>query len=367
MPRAGIVAAALAPRARHPGRAPTGELLAGVTGLTGLALLLGWLFEAPAFRHAPTHRAALSVGLALLTICAGLLAIYPGRGVVAAFSSRSAGGALVRRMLLPALALAIAFGSARLQLARVERAAGASALGPGWCCWRRDRRHARRLDRRYLDSVETAIAARPIGLRGALRERRDPMYVHDLAGRYLAVNRAAEELLGYTRDEICRMTTAEVLAPESANGPPSSWRRCAASVGAGARGRQPGRVRGAPKDGRSHPDRGERARDRGERRAAARRGHRARHLRAPLPRGAGASGTAARRGRPPRRGARTISAATSRRSSATVRPLVQRLDARDPVRGDLDQVEVAAVSASTWCSSSSRSGGAACSSAAWST
>ena len=91
---------------------------------------------------------------------------------------------------------------------------------------------------------------------------RDAIYVHDLFGRYLAVNRAAEELLGYTREEICSMTIAEILAPESA--------ARAAGLLAELRGERPPstpddqlvefevREEGRP----PRPDRGERARDR---------------------------------------------------------------------------------------------------------
>ena len=40
------------------------------------------------------------------------------------------------------------------------------------------------------------------GYRDLFEHSRDAIYVHDLNGRYLLVNRAAEELSGYTRDEI---------------------------------------------------------------------------------------------------------------------------------------------------------------------
>ena len=42
----------------------------------------------------------------------------------------------------------------------------------------------------------------------------DIIYTLDLAGRYTSVNRAAERLLGYTRDELLRMTWEQVVAPE---------------------------------------------------------------------------------------------------------------------------------------------------------
>lgn len=42
----------------------------------------------------------------------------------------------------------------------------------------------------------------------------DIIYTHDLEGRYTSVNRAAEHLSGYTRDELIGMYVAEIIAPE---------------------------------------------------------------------------------------------------------------------------------------------------------
>ncbi len=39
----------------------------------------------------------------------------------------------------------------------------------------------------------------------------DAIYVHDLSGRYIMINRAAQEMLGYTQDEILQMTVFEVI------------------------------------------------------------------------------------------------------------------------------------------------------------
>jgi PAS domain S-box-containing protein len=43
----------------------------------------------------------------------------------------------------------------------------------------------------------------------------DVIYVHDLQGRFLAINPAGEQLLGYTQDELRRMTIAQVVHPDS--------------------------------------------------------------------------------------------------------------------------------------------------------
>ena len=40
------------------------------------------------------------------------------------------------------------------------------------------------------------------------------MYTHDLAGNFTSLNKAAERITGYSREEALRMNFAEVIAPE---------------------------------------------------------------------------------------------------------------------------------------------------------
>ena len=40
---------------------------------------------------------------------------------------------------------------------------------------------------------------------------KDAIYVHDLNGRYIMVNKAGEELIGYSRDEIMQMRISDVV------------------------------------------------------------------------------------------------------------------------------------------------------------
>lgn len=54
-------------------------------------------------------------------------------------------------------------------------------------------------EERYRDLVENAI---------------DMIYTHDLNGNYTSINRAAERITGYTRDEILSMNVAQIVAPE---------------------------------------------------------------------------------------------------------------------------------------------------------
>ena len=57
----------------------------------------------------------------------------------------------------------------------------------------------RRSEESYRDLVENA---------------KDIIYTTDLAGRYTSLNRAGEEITGYTREEASRMTFLDVVAPE---------------------------------------------------------------------------------------------------------------------------------------------------------
>ena len=348
VPRLGIAAAALSlllhdlPRLRR-----AAEPLAGVTGLAGLALLLGWGFGSPAFAtDAFTPRAVLSVSLALIGLCLGLLAIYPGHGVGLLWASDTVGGALLRRLLLPASALAIGMGYARLELARGGQLPFASAsvwlvlLGVAivgvLIVW----------TSRYLDSLEQVQRAAEGRFEDLFDNARDAIYVHDLSGRYLEVNQAAQKLLGYTRDEMRAMTVAQVLAPESA--------QRADELLAAVRGERPpvepdddglvefevrrkdGRhvpievnVRVIEEDGVPQRIEGI-ARDISERRFLEEQVRQVQRLDAV---GRLAGGVA-----------HDLSSHLTT-ILCYVRPLVERLGPRDPARGDLEQVEAAAVSA----------------------
>jgi PAS domain S-box-containing protein len=68
-------------------------------------------------------------------------------------------------------------------------------------------RDARRFEQALRDSEQR--------YRALFEDANDSVYVHDAAGRFLAINKAAERLLGFTGGEATAHTVTDVVAPES--------------------------------------------------------------------------------------------------------------------------------------------------------
>ncbi|MFY9621969.1 MAG: PAS domain S-box protein [Pyrinomonadaceae bacterium] len=65
-----------------------------------------------------------------------------------------------------------------------------------------DQREAELTESQRLAEVETALRDSEERYRELFENSRDAIYIHDMNGRYTSVNRAAEELTGYSREEI---------------------------------------------------------------------------------------------------------------------------------------------------------------------
>lgn len=66
------------------------------------------------------------------------------------------------------------------------------------------------------ERVQTALRLSEERFRELFDNAQDAIYVHDLNGNYTSLNRAAEKLIGYTRDEIVGKNFTEFMAPECA-------------------------------------------------------------------------------------------------------------------------------------------------------
>jgi PAS domain S-box-containing protein len=62
--------------------------------------------------------------------------------------------------------------------------------------------------------TEQALRERDYHYRTLFDHAGDAIFIHNLTGRFLEVNRAACEFLGYSREELLRLTPADVTAPE---------------------------------------------------------------------------------------------------------------------------------------------------------
>src|SRR3989440_7040725 len=62
--------------------------------------------------------------------------------------------------------------------------------------------------------VEAELRESEERYRELFENSRDAIYVHDLSGRYVSVNRAAEALSGFTRDEILGTHYSNFIAPK---------------------------------------------------------------------------------------------------------------------------------------------------------
>lgn len=203
---------------RRRARARPSEWMILCAGLLGFAAIVGAAFGAGPFyrmRSAPVIGVAVPTAVSLLLISAGMFLERPAGGIAKLATSPAPGGTLLRRLVLPGIALPVllAFGLSHgfallgihdvallfATLVALTTVGGlvllVSSAAP-------------------LDRAHEALAASRAETRELVQQAPDGIFVADLDGRYSDVNRAGCEMLGFAREELVGKTIVDLIPPK---------------------------------------------------------------------------------------------------------------------------------------------------------
>lgn len=199
-------------------RADLSEVAAFGAALVAMLTLSGYAYGATSLYSAPRPHAGMAphTTLTLLVLGAGLICARSDRLVMALVTSAHAGGFVVRRLLagvvlLPIVGLLVMVGRRTLYgepFAEALLAAAGAAVAAGLLFstgLALDRADAAR------DATQRALAEREERLRELMDHASDGIFITDLDGRYLEVNDAGCEMLGYRRDQLVGRTITDLL------------------------------------------------------------------------------------------------------------------------------------------------------------
>ncbi len=203
---------------RRRARARPSEWMILCAGLLGFAAIVGAAFGAgPLYRlrNAPITGVAVPTAVGLLLLSAGMFLERPAAGIARLATSPAPGGALLRRLVLPGIALPVllAFGLSRVFLfVGIQDVAllfailvGLTTIGGLVLLVS---------SAAPLDRAHEALAASRAETRELFHQAPDGIFVADLEGRYTDVNRAGCEMLGFTREELVGKTILDLIPPE---------------------------------------------------------------------------------------------------------------------------------------------------------
>ena len=199
-------------------RARPSEWMILTAGLIGFVAIVGAAFGAgPLYRlrSAPITGVAVPTALALMLVSAGMFLERPTAGIARLATSPGPGGALVRRLVLPGIALPVllAFGLSRLfdflgiedvALLFATLVASTTVVGLALLA----------ISAAPLDRAHQALEASRSETRELVQQAPDGIFVADLDGRYTDVNRAGCEMLGFSREELVGKTIVDLIPAE---------------------------------------------------------------------------------------------------------------------------------------------------------
>jgi len=202
---------------RRTARARPSEWCAVAAGLIASTALLGQAFgAAPLFAFAGNlvRGMAVHTALGVLLVSAGFLLERPDAGLMRLVTSAGPGGGLLRR-LAPAAVIApvgVAILSARLtnvsDKSQIEFAFAALAVVSGFASLLLLAVTAVHLNRAHETIVRLQADTREL-----IDSASDAIFVADLSGRFVDVNRAACRMVRYTRDELLSKAVADLIPP----------------------------------------------------------------------------------------------------------------------------------------------------------
>ncbi|MGE5708209.1 MAG: PAS domain S-box protein [Bacteroidota bacterium] len=198
------------------------QYLALAGGAIPLLILTSYAYNSEALAGSYAVRPmSLSAALALLSLSVSLLFARPTTGIMALFTSDHTGGHLFRRALPYFLLIPLLFGWLRLYgetlglystafgVALLSTLSAGFSIGVLW--WNAaliEREESRRLE------AEAETGAAHERLEAAFEDAAIGMALVDLDGRFLTVNRALCEMLGYSPAELYSKTVFELTHPE---------------------------------------------------------------------------------------------------------------------------------------------------------
>ena len=198
------------------------EALSTLAWLIAVLALAGYVYGGTALYRGPTPHTGIAphtiVGIFALSL--GLLCLRPDRPMMRLFTSSLAGGFVVRRLLLGALAipgigLLVMVGSGASLYEQPFAAAllAVSAMAIALILVFFTGRALDRLDAARTESEHHVVESEE-RLRYLIDHASDGIFIADLDGRYVEVNDAACTLLGYPREQIVGKTIMNFIPPE---------------------------------------------------------------------------------------------------------------------------------------------------------